>query len=428
MPGIGIGIGIGFGRGGPSLAGGRMAAVSGPAEFAAVGGTWTLGDLSPTAWFRPYVASGITLSATAATTPTVDAWATLTGLVRTTEGAWTCLTNDAGESVDHLSQTAVTNYLAAAPMGATIDLRRGAPPPGEASNLVRVYSGTAYVDVNLDTGAVVGGTHETCTITALGASPDDGYTVAPRFAYPGAGNTLGVSPLVGASSTFADAEGVGYFYARGGGPIQPRVASWADPFDATYAFATATASKQPVLWEDARGPCVVFTAASQLLGSAAVLALAQGAETPLSIALAADHVPGDAEMNLLAWRQTLANTSGHGLTVTTYGPQVRSPFARTSSVGWHYSQVTGMAAFPFNGAMVSRYDGATIKHRANGTNGAAQNVTAGSECTLTAVSLGIISGMHAGNVRYRELAIGSRGWTDTEAVTADAALRATWGY
>lgn len=426
---LGLGLGIGRAGGGQSLAGGTLAAVSGPATFAAVGGTWTLGDLAPAAWFRSSVASSITQSATYATTPTVDAWATLTGLVRTTEGTWTRLTNDAGESaVDHRIQTAVTNYLAAAPMGATLDLRRGAPSPGEASNLVRVYSGTAYVDVNLDTGAVAGGTHETCTITALGASPDDGYTVAPRFAYPGAGTTLGVSPLVGTSINFADADGVGYFYAKGGAPVQPRVASWADPFDADYNFATATASKQPVLWEDARGPCVVFTAASQLLGSAAVLALAQGVETPLSIAMAVDHVPGDAEINLLAWRQTLANTSGHGLTVTTYGPQVRSPFSRTSSVGFHYSQVTGMAAFPFNGAMVSRYDGTTIKHRANCTNGAAQNVTAESECTLTAVSLGIIPGLHAGNVRYRELAIGSRGWTDTEAITADAALRATWGY
>ena len=297
-----LGIGLGIGRsGGTVLQGGTLAAVSGPATFEAVGGTWTWGALDTDAWLRADFPASITVGAEA-TLAAVSTWDTFS-VTRSTDGDWLKI-------ADNANPNPYEHFVAKAPgacvdglMGFDLKLRRGAPPPGETDNVIRIWGpyGACYADVNLDDGSVVAGTYDYCDVDPLGDTADAGYRVQVGFGtyYGASGEPCRVGLLVSGSPTYTDATGEGFFRIKDAADAwQQRVERWTDMRIGGY-FEQTTEAEQPILWRDSRGACLVFTGRQTMAGHDWIT-LPNGTAAPVGIAIACecaltDRVP-------LAWR------------------------------------------------------------------------------------------------------------------------------
>lgn len=420
-----VAIGLSPFFGGSLRRGAVMNAVSGPASFEALGGTWTLGDLSPVLWFQ--AGEGITAGGTEATIAAVGAWTT-NGAGVSADGDWLRVDNTA-PNVEHYAQGGITNPLATKPGELTIDLRRGAPPAAEASSILRVYPAAKahYVDINLDTGTLSAKSGaKTPTITPLGASPDDGYRVVLGFDETSVALRFGL--LASGSLTYADPDTNGYFRVKEPSLSQPRVASWLDRRGGAYVdeWVQAADANQPVLYTDDNGACVAFapgggTNSEMSMHGRAALG-GGGSNPPITIAAVVEWYI-DAYTGIVAFKTAAA---GKYLRTFSNIAANRVRFERNKDANWTTGYVEFVQDAPGRGVSVARYDGTTLRHKWNGVDGtpAAHD----GAFTPDELWLGSNGGGNYLTGRIRELAIWDRSLSDAEATAAYLSLRAAWVY
>lgn len=404
---------------------GVMNAISGPASFAAIQGTWTLGYLNPNSWFRADFEYSVTLGATHATIAGLDAWSLL-NTVRTPVGDWREIRSwPFGTPLNRYIYTGpLTNFLGNAPCGFIIEVKRGAPPPGYGSNRVRFSSNLLTADIDLDTGAVVGGSYETCEVLALGLTPDDGYRVILRGTYAVVGSGASIGLLNNGSTTYTDAPGDGHFFARNPDIDQYRVERWSSMTDWSLYFEQLDPVKQYVYWTNQHGRTLASSLESYMTGSAGVSALVNGVAQPFTIAASVHRLTAFPDPRLLSFTHSL---SAHEICVSFPDPAPRSRFYRVASTG--LALLDYPVSSPFSGALVHRFDGLNLRSRINGVDAPAVAVPPGSVCNIDGVTLGYPASGSTCRLAYvNEVTINSRSWSDTESAAADIHLRSKWGY
>jgi hypothetical protein len=423
MARLGLGLGVAARRAARAIPGGLISAASSAATFEAVGGTWTLGDLSPVLW--TIAGEGETVGAEA-TIPAVADWTFLT-TTRGTSGGWTTITNTGGVgAATHYAKTNLTGSLTS-PAIYVLDLARGTLPPGATVNTVRirgVHGGGAsdlQVDVNLDAGTLSGSEFADATIAALGANADAGYRVTITNTAHNAFEEIIVALLSGGTDTYADTDGVGVFrIAEENDCEQTRAAEVVDCRGGDYddAWAQATEAAQPLIWEDSRGPGLDFIGA-QCMSCHDLGDVGSGACT---VAMALETLSVGAEVGVFAF----VNAST--------GVTLRVDRAVAGGLNWErYRDDWGHAVIqcaspsPFVGSLVVRYTGNALRLLANGT--ALDDAAQTGALTTDRLWLGSYSGA-AGYLlaRVREIAIWDRAISDAEAAAVDITLRTAWGY
>lgn len=423
MPGIGIGIGIGFGRGGTVLQGGTMAAVSSPGVFSAVGGTWTLGDLSPVLWTR--AGTGYTVGAEA-TIPAVTDWIT-GGVALGTSGGWRTVTNSGTGATTRYIKTNLTGSLTA-PARYILDLCRGAPPPGETVNKVRIqglHAGSdLQVDVDLDAGTLSGSEFDGATIAALGANADAGYRVTITNTAHTDAEEIIAGLLLGDSTTYADDGHVGYFkIVEENDCEQTRAAAWADAGEGEEEWAQTTEANQPLIWTDSRGPCLLCVGAQSMSCQALGAVAGGGTATPVTVAMAFEKDATDATQ--CPW--TFGNSGTAAKFMLVYrNATPRFTLDRISDSSGAVA-ATSATSLPFAGTVIGRYTGTNVLLRVSGSDVAPVAQTA----NLTTDRLWLAS--YDGSVlrltgRIREWAVWDRSLSDAEAAAVDFHLTQSWGY
>jgi hypothetical protein len=416
----------GVGVQGRRVPAGRLAALSGPATFAALGGTWTLGDLSPDVWLR--ADTGVTVGASASVA-SVASW-TLYGIgSRTTEGAWYKISNQADGGVwDHRIYAAVTGDIYQHAARYTFTVRRGNPPYGETVNKlwVGMTGGQGFARINLDDGSVIDGTYDDIDVAPLGASPDDGYVVTIDTLNNQDGGELQMCPLVGTSFNYRDQTGAGYFYAKDAAIDQQRVSQWDDVRGATsYVWVQGTDTHRPIRWSDARGAALSFKAGNPavVLACPELAALFSGTALPISVAAVFES--GNAGGTVFAVRN--ASTGRLVRLVNGYGGNTVDLIRIRDDSDIKTATVSKTA--PYAGTAIGTYDGSALAIRAGGTVGTPTTQTGA--LTVDTAFIGADYDNAAGNPYrglLRELAVWSRGLSAVEAAAVDSYLTAAWGY
>jgi hypothetical protein len=357
MPRLGLGLGLGRASGGAELAGGTLAAVSGPGTFEAVGGTWTLGDLSPVLWTR--ADTGVTIGDTGTINAALAAW-TEAGAGVSASGDDFILTADAGNSTHHLAISAATSLVSGGPCEVTFDAVAGTAgwmSLGVGANSIAWFnlttgargtgSGTAYLD------------H---TITALGAGR---YRCAIRGTFT-VYDTLRVGLGTADNTPTWDAAGTETITVRpvpsfslGGASIiiQQCVAEWADVRANGNLWAQSThPGRQPVYWVDAVGPSLVFPAYPWMQADSLASAR-DGENIPFWFAAAIDSMAGITGRTLYAYGCTL-HARSQGLAVPSSETVAALAYRYVDAgTGKSVPQVT--ASPKASGAIVSSFDGTT---------------------------------------------------------------------
>jgi hypothetical protein len=387
---LGLGLGVAARRAARVIPGGTISAASSAATFEALGGTWTIGDTSPVLW--TLAGEGETEGDTQASIAAVTDWAA-SGLTESADGDWLRFTCNAYPSdAQHHIGSALTDSVTGAPCQYVIDVRRGSPPPGEATNKIRLActGTTATVDVNLDTGAIISGTYEYCTATPLDAvngDPDAGYRIALTTASHNSAGTVGAYPLVGTSDTFTDATGAGYFRIKNAATVvQRRLAAWADFRGGAYtdAWAQATAAAQLVKNPVTGRP--VFSGA-QFMSCHGLAALGgAGAATAFTVALAFRKNATDEVQNPWAFRNS---STGRVVQLTYRKSSPRFTFDRIQDNS-EYRHADLATALPFCGVVICRYDGTTLRMKVDGVD--AETATQTGALTTDQLWLGTADG------------------------------------
>lgn len=404
---------------------GVMNAVSGPASFAAVQGTWTLGYLNPNSWFRSDYAFSVTLGATRATVNDIDLW-NLLNTVRASIGGWWEIRSwpFANPLNRYIYTGPFTDWLANAPCGYVVEVKRGAPPPGYGSNQVRFWSNLLTVDIDLDTGAVIGGSYETCEVQPLGLTPDDGYRVTLRGAYDVVGNGVAIGLLNSGSTTYTDAPGDGHFFVKNPDLDQYRVERWSSMTDWSMYFEQLDPALQFVYWTDSHGRCLASSLVSYMTGTANVASLVSGVEQPFTLAVAANRVTAYADARLLYFDHAI---SGHWIQLAHQETVPQARFTRTGNTG--AVTLDTATTSPFVGTTIARYDGSYLRLCVNGVDAPPAAVAAGSVCTIDRLSLGYsVVGSNWRLGYLREVSINSRSWSDLEKSAANISLLNKWNY
>jgi hypothetical protein len=311
----------------------------------------------------------------------------------------------------------------------SVDVRRGHSPYGVTTNHLRVWvSGTTTctVDVDLDDGSILDGTYADATVTALGATADDGYRIQLWTSAHTVGGSLIMGPLVSGSNTFRDNDGSGYYYAKDTAAAeQRRISAWTDCRGGEYTdeWVQTTDAARPIVCET---DGVLRFSGTQYASCHALAALGgAGAATPFTVAAVFRKNAGAGAQFAWAFRNS-ANATVEQELGYRESPN-RLTFDRVRDDG-NYQKSQQTLDPPFEGVAICRYDGSTLRMQLNGVDA----TPASHDGNLTADNLWL--GTRGAAAEYRlngsfaAFALWDSSLSDAATAAAYRYLDAGWGY